>query len=237
MVYDYEQIVNGYYDHIFMEDRGVRGRWHHEKFEHVRSVLPMVERLADIGCGPGTFLGLLGQSIGEGVGIDTSSGQIAYAKDRYQAENLEFIHALRPPYFVDEASIDVVVMLELIEHLEANTIDEVLAEALRLLRPGGELLLTTPNYNSLWPLLEVVVNRMSDVNYEEQHITRFNRFDLEVTLAKAGFEVNHVTPFMFAVPFAAVFGWWTADMVARFEPRWLSARAGFLLLARAQKPT
>ena len=42
-----------------------------------------------------------------------------------------------------------------------------LKEAHRVLAPGGKILLTTPNYGSLWPLLEKIVNARAEVTYEE----------------------------------------------------------------------
>src|SRR4029078_4972958 len=53
-----------------------------------------------------------------------------------------------------------------------------------LLNPGGKLVLTTPNYASAWPVIEVILNRVSDVSYEEQHITKFTYFNMERKLAK-----------------------------------------------------
>jgi hypothetical protein len=42
--------------------------------------------------------------------------------------------------------------------------------------------ITTPNYASTWPLLEALLNRFSDVSYQEQHITRFTYFRMEEQL-------------------------------------------------------
>lgn len=237
MSFDYDQIPGGYYDQIYRNNRGIQGRWHNEKFAWVRNALPPFRRLVDIGCGPGTFLGSLGIITSEAVGIDSTESQLTYAQTHYGGEYVNFIHAPKPPYPLDSESIDVVTMIELIEHLDHNAINELLAEVWRLLRPGGEMLLTTPNYASLWPFLELIVNVQSKVSYKHQHITQFNRRKLLEALTKAGFEVQTITAFMFASPFAAIVGWKAADLIGRLEPRWISQRAGFLLFARARKLT
>ena len=236
MNFEYDQIPRGYYDQIYRCKRGVQSRWHHEKFACVREALPSFSRLVDIGCGPGTFLGSLGHISNEAIGIDAMQNQLAYAQDHFGNNHVRFINATRPPYPIDSNSVDVVTMIELIEHLDLNSIKDLLAEVWRLLLPGGEILLTTPNYASLWPILELIVNKKSNVSYEHQHITHFDRHKLHGMLTEAGFEVQEVTAFMFTCPFVAIFGWKAADVIGRLEPRWISRRAGFLLFARARKP-
>jgi hypothetical protein len=41
------------------------------------------------------------------------------------------------------------------------------------------ILVSTPNYASLWPVVEGLVNRFGEISYEHQHITRFNRSSLD----------------------------------------------------------
>ena len=50
---------------------------------------------------------------------------------------------------------------------------ETLGDAVRRLRPGGRLVLTTPDYGSAWPLVERVVDRLGDVEYYVQHVNKF----------------------------------------------------------------
>jgi hypothetical protein len=57
----------------------------------------------------------------------------------------------------------------------------------RLLRPDGLLLVTTPNFDSLYRRL--FGNRWWVVNCEDEHIVLFNRATLEGLLRENGFEV------------------------------------------------
>ena len=61
-------------------------------------------------------------------------------------------------------------MIELIEHLPPADARRLLAEARGMLSPQGRLVVTTPNYRSLWPLIEWGLNRVSRVSYEQQRI-------------------------------------------------------------------
>ena len=78
-------------------------------------------------------------------------------------------------------------MIEVIEHLPPADARRLLAEARRLLSPQGRLVVTTPNYRSLWPLIEWGVNRVSRVSYEQQHINKYGRGRLAADLAQAGY--------------------------------------------------
>lgn len=48
--------------------------------------------------------------------------------------------------FLADASVDVLFASNLLEHLERPMVEELVSEALRVLKPGGRLLLVQPNY-------------------------------------------------------------------------------------------
>ena len=94
-------------------------------------VIPDHAQLADVGCG--------GRELAEGalrrgfryVGFDIDDG------------NFEV-----DPLPSEDSSLDLVVALALIEHL--HNPDNFLNEARRALRPGGSLVLSTPNWKLAW---------------------------------------------------------------------------------------
>ena len=99
--------------------------------------------IVDVGCGDGaaTALAAQGSPAHRMLGLDWS----AAALRRAQARGLALVRAEVEPSGLPIASgcADVVVMSELIEHLVDP--DSVLEEVRRVLRPGGTLLLSTPN--------------------------------------------------------------------------------------------
>lgn len=233
--YDYDAIGPGYYDDVFRRNAGVQSKWHHLKFTHVRKHLPNgCKRLLDIGCGPGTFIGTLADSI-DATGTDLAAAQIDYASAQYGTPNHRFLCVSAGPLPFETGSFDAVTLIELIEHLELTVIESVLAEAHRVLRPGGKVLLTTPNYAGFWPLLEKIVNARAPVTYEDQHISLFTPARLRGLLSGTGFDRVRVSTFQGAAPFVAGFNWKLADRIQNIENPFLRPALGFLLLGEAYK--
>ena len=141
------------------------------------SQLPHFEgTFLDIGCGIQPYRPLLTNApsrIVDYVGMDLEGNpSTAYLK-------------VRPDLFWDgrtipraEASVDSCMATEVLEHCPDPA--AVLAEANRVLRPGGFLFLTVP---FLWPL--------HDVPYDE---FRYTPFSMERLLASAGFTEIKLTP-------------------------------------------
>jgi SAM-dependent methyltransferase len=96
----------------------------------------------DAACGVGYGSAFLGEVAAHVVGLDRDEPAIAYARARYARPNVEFrvgdVLALDFP----DASFDAVCSFETIEHVEDA--DAFVAEAARVLRPGGVFLVSTP---------------------------------------------------------------------------------------------
>ncbi|MDA1324503.1 MAG: class I SAM-dependent methyltransferase [Proteobacteria bacterium] len=230
--FDYNSIETGYYDRVFRKCAGIQSKWHHQKFAHIRDRIGPATRHLDIACGPGTFIGTIGETV-ESTGVDVAASQIEYARAAYGSDRKHFdiVQPGKLPY--GDSAFDVATCVELLEHLTPAEGQALLLEAKRVIRPGGVLLLSTPDYGGAWPLLEWILNRRGSVSYEDQHITHFTQSRLTSFLEQAGFENVKVERYQFLAPFLAPLGWSFADCFAKIEPRWLTSRLGFLLFATA----
>ena len=104
--------------------------------------------MLDIGCGYGYFLRICFAYGFKCAGIDISK----YALERLKNTLIDVILADAQSGFpLKSNSIDVVVMLEVIEHLEKPT--KVAKEISRVLKTNGILYITTPNRNALGRLM------------------------------------------------------------------------------------
>lgn len=97
-------------------------------------------KILEVGCGMGYFSYALHQAGLNVTGVDLSATAVAWACDHYgpfyECISLHALHESGEKY-------DVIVMNQLIEHIP--DVHKFIAEALALLSPKGELLLTTPN--------------------------------------------------------------------------------------------
>jgi SAM-dependent methyltransferase len=96
----------------------------------------------DAGCGVGYGTAHLAEVAATVVGVDRDEGAIAYARERYSRPNVEFRVGDLLDLDLPDASFDVVCSFETIEHME--DVDVFLAEVVRVLRPEGIFLVSTP---------------------------------------------------------------------------------------------
>ena len=231
----YEGIAPGYYDQVYRRGRGVQWFWHEHRFREVDRLLPAAAaRILDLGCGPGTFLGRLDRPTTTRLGIDLAAPQIEYARAHYAREGLEFRVGDVRELAATEERFDAVVSIELVEHLPRESVRPLLRAIRDLLVPGGALVMTTPNYRSLWPLLERAVSLRGPVDYTIQHINPYTPARLAKELAGAGLVVESVQTFFVLAPFAAALGTRTAERILGWE-RVLLPRAGAELAIRARR--
>lgn len=186
--FDYRDLPVGYYDEVMRTGSPVRRLWHLSKFERVVDSLPdrPGQSILDIGCFAGTFLGLLPAThFSRQLGVDILPEQITYATTVWGTAGREFrlIPTLHELVSLGER-FDCITAIEVIEHLQEEEIRVLLDSAMDLLVPGGKLVLTTPNYASSWPLIEFVLNRVSDVSYQDQHVTKFTYRNFERKLQR-----------------------------------------------------
>ncbi|MGW5362893.1 class I SAM-dependent methyltransferase [Actinopolymorpha pittospori] len=103
-------------------------------------------RVLDFGCGTGYGAHRISPECGSITGVDVSASAIDFARDHYQAARLDFRHIApveQEPLPFADASFDVVLSFQVIEHVPDA--DRYLAEAARVLAPGGVLVVATPD--------------------------------------------------------------------------------------------
>lgn len=101
------------------------------------------KRVLDAGCGAGYGSAELASVADSVRGIDRAPEAIEYARANYPLANLEFDEGSCESLPYPDASFDLVVAFEVIEHLENWR--GLLEEARRVLAPGGQFLVSTPN--------------------------------------------------------------------------------------------
>lgn len=123
---------------------------------HQRFYLPFFagcQRVVDLGCGGGDFVELLlGNGI-DSIGVDSDPIAVASMKERglpvVQQDALAHLETLEPE------RIDGIFAAHLVEHLPYDQVYALLEAAYRALKPGGVIVLATPDPRSLVAHLEM----------------------------------------------------------------------------------
>ncbi len=100
--------------------------------------------LLDVGCGDGRFLArmrLLGWNV---LGVETDTEAARIARER---RGVDVIEGTLEEASLKDAAFDVITLSHVIEHVHQPLV--LLAECYRLLKPGGRLVILTPNAESL----------------------------------------------------------------------------------------
>lgn len=111
---------------------------------HYELALPYIQTgdyVLDIACGGGYGTKVLAGKARSVIGADIDGECIAKAKEGYQAENLSYVTEDVTRTSFENASFDAITSFETIEHVDESA---YIAEIYRLLKPGGMLLLSTP---------------------------------------------------------------------------------------------
>jgi SAM-dependent methyltransferase len=140
-----------------------------------------VDAVLEVGCGAGGFLAQLSRLFpGATVrGVEPSDAARAGAV----ARGYDVSEGLFQDLSAADGSADVLVALDVLEHCEDDS--AALAEARRVLRPGGVLVLTVPALPSMW----------SEHDRVNGHHRRYTRGDLAARARAAGLEVLRATCF------------------------------------------
>lgn len=97
----------------------------------------------DIASGEGYGTNLLAGNAAFAYGVDIDAGAIANAQQKYKKQNLKFSVGSADSIPLEDRSVDVVVSFETLEHHDKH--QEMMREVKRVLKPGGLLLLSTPD--------------------------------------------------------------------------------------------
>ena len=97
----------------------------------------------DVACGEGYGSDILSRSASSVVGVDIATQAVEHATERYGSDKLSFVAASAAHLPFDDAQFDAVVSFETIEHHDQH--DEMMSEIRRVLKPGGLMIMSSPN--------------------------------------------------------------------------------------------
>lgn len=232
--------IKGAYQHDAIEN-GIcfQRSWHSLKYQKALQLLELNENdtVLDAACGSGVLTGMMAEKYKcRVVGADFSTAAIEFCKRQYIHTNLEFITLdLTDKYFGEDA-FSKIVMLEIVEHLQPDATTKILKNIYTYLQPGGKLIISTPNKNSLWPVIELMLDTLglTPKMKNEQHVQLYTKKTLRTVLLQHGFKVNLIESSHFLAPWLSFFGLKAAEKIHSLEQK-IKIFPGSLLFAIVEK--
>jgi SAM-dependent methyltransferase len=200
-------------------------------------------RVLEIGAGVGNMSAFLMNGARERVVLsDTDAHYLERLRERFLRYPHVGVAQLRLPTFDPELvreRFDTVICLNVLEHVRDDMLS--LGSMLRLLEPGGRLVLLVPSLPAIYGTLDEALG----------HFRRYTPAEIRRKYADAGFRMDHLEYFNLA----GVPGWWLTGRVLRRRliptgslrwydalvplfrlERWLPWRIGQSLIAIGERP-
>ena len=176
--------------------KGGIGRWYWDWRD--RKIFDFIEKkhqdILDVGCGEGLTLEKLIARYPERniFGIDTMAENVAIC----QHFKLPVLQGSLYDLELSDESMDVCLMLEVIEHLD--NVELALVNLRRVLRPGGDLIIVFPN-DPVFKMARIIFFKFKEAFADPGHLKQFTPKIIEKILAQNGFEIIKVKsiPFYF----------------------------------------
>lgn len=153
--------------------------WQRRRHQIITMFARTSNLIIDVGCGSSVIL----QSLNRAVGVDINRPKMRYLR-RY---GLPVINGSAFALPFADASADCLICSEVIEHIPMEA--AVFLEFHRVLKPGGLLILGTPDYGTwIWPLIEWLYSILMPGGYAKEHVSHYSAAGLEQLLSAMGYQ-------------------------------------------------
>lgn len=137
----------------------------------------------DVACGTGYGVEQLCKAGAKKVyGVDIDKESILFAQENHKHSNANYICGTASRLDFEDNTFDVIVTFETIEHLQNEERKAYLGELFRVLKPQGQVILSTPN--------KLITSPWSEKPLNPYHELEFYREGLEHELVDAGFAIT-----------------------------------------------
>lgn len=177
----------------------VLGNWPRDRVEAIVFAGGQGERVLDIGCGNGQLLYQFKDAYSQLLGLEYSAHRLQQATINLADLNFTGIQgSAENVSAIESNSVERIISADTIEHIP--DVYSACAEMFRILKPGGELVINTPNIAFIKKRILLLLGRFpstsqpnegigSDILFDGGHLHYFTFRSLRIVLEKAGFEM------------------------------------------------
>ena len=176
------------------------GQWPKNRVEAIIAMGGKGDKVLDIGCGNGQLLYQFKNTYTQLIGLEYSSHRLEQAKVNLAGLNFLGLQGSAEDMMqIESESIDRIISADTNEHIP--DVYAAVAEMYRVLKPGGYLVINTPNIAFIKKRLLLLLGRFpstsqanegigSDILFDGGHLHYFTFRSLRIVLEKAGFEIT-----------------------------------------------
>jgi SAM-dependent methyltransferase len=160
--------------------------------------IPLRGTVVDVGCGPGHMVEkLLSRGIST-MALDTSPASVSLLNKRFKGHEKFLGARVNAPgkLPLKDSSADIVLLIESVEHMDDQYLRGTLSEVKRIAKPGGCVIVTTPNQENLTEH-KTVCPSCGCVFHTVQHMRAFSAETLGRLMQDAGFAKVVCSPMLF----------------------------------------
>ena len=157
--------------------------WQRRRHDIVMNFASSDSRVCDVGCGSSHILA----DLPDVIGVDLRRDKLSFMRSKspflVQADGLDL------PF--EDARFDCVICSEVIEHVPEEN-GRLIDELLRIVKPGGSLVLGTPDYGQWqWVWIEWLYGKVAPGAYADEHVTHYTFKTLKEATEQRGCTIEN----------------------------------------------
>jgi len=174
----------------------LQANWHKNKLLMLTQLVRLNKKMfvLDLGTGSGNFEMAFSKKVKKIFGVDYNDQALIFLQNYILENNLGNITLIqsdiRRLYKIKNLpKFDLIVLIDVIEHLKIKDVRKLVRDMKNLLRINGKVLIITPNYGGLWIIIEYLLDLTGLVPKfrGKQHLTQINKSKLLSVFKTYGF--------------------------------------------------
>ncbi len=191
--------ISGDYQYRALRSRNfLQSNWHRNKWFVINRLLELYkpEKVLDLGTGSGNFELLFSKRLKNIVGVDYNDEALKFLKAELNKKGIRNVRLVNNDIadvwkMPNLGIFDMVILVDVIEHLDIDTGEKLILKLRKFLRPKGKIIIITPNYGGFWPVIErYVIDKLTHLpNLENmQHVTKYDKSVLSNVFERYGYK-------------------------------------------------
>lgn len=190
--------------------------WHSNKWTILKDFTRFDKSMSilDLGTGSGNFELLYAREVKDVLGVDYNDDALDFLEKRLKIDGIRNVRLvcsdIRKLNKVRATQkYDLIILVDVIEHISIDQAREVIKSLRRFLKPNGQICIITPNYKSLWIIIEYLLDKFTLVPKQDgaQHLAKYYPQNLNKLFKENGFKTKQIRTFnlfSFLIPFKSI---------------------------------